>query len=63
MREIWKEAGFSDVVNPDTIDAAECYQLAVQKAADYFESLYQRVVHKTYVQFHDSAGFTVSTSA
>jgi hypothetical protein len=32
------------------IDAAECYRSAEQKAADYFKSLYQQIVHKTYVQ-------------
>jgi hypothetical protein len=32
----------------DVIEAAECYRSAVEKAADYFESLHEQVVHKTY---------------
>ena len=29
-------------------NAAECYQIAEQKATDYFKSLYQQVAFKTY---------------
>ena len=32
------------------INTVECYRSAEQKAADYFKSLYQQIVHKTYVQ-------------
>ncbi|HBV88600.1 MAG TPA: geranyl transferase [Desulfosporosinus sp.] len=35
--------------NTTIIDAAECYQTAEQKSADYFKSLYQQVAFKTYV--------------
>jgi geranylgeranyl pyrophosphate synthase len=32
------------------MNTAECYRSAEQKAADYFKSLYQQIVQKTYVQ-------------
>jgi geranylgeranyl pyrophosphate synthase len=34
----------------EIINAAECYRSAEQKAADYFTSLYEQIIPKTYVQ-------------
>jgi geranylgeranyl pyrophosphate synthase len=45
-----KRLVFLEPVNTNIIDADECYCSAVQKAADYFESLHQQIIHKTYVQ-------------
>ena len=38
-----------DLVNIAIINADECYRFAEQKAADYFESLYQQVIEKAYI--------------
>ncbi len=50
MNEAYKETAISEAVNTDIINAGECYRLAVQKAGDYFQSLHQQVVDKTYAQ-------------
>jgi hypothetical protein len=50
MKEAYKRLVFLKPLNTNMINAAECYGAAVQRAADYFESLRQQIVHKPYVQ-------------
>jgi geranylgeranyl pyrophosphate synthase len=50
MKEHARRRSFPESFNTNIIDADECYRSAVQKAADYFESLRQQMAHKTYVQ-------------
>jgi hypothetical protein len=50
MKEHAKRRSFPESFNTNIIDADECYCSAVQKGADYFESLHQQIIHKTYVQ-------------
>lgn len=39
----------SHQTNNDFINADECYNSAMQKASDYFRSLYDQAVHKSYI--------------
>jgi hypothetical protein len=50
MKEAYKRLMFLKPLNTNMINAAECYGAAAQRAADYFESLRQQIVHKPYVQ-------------
>jgi geranylgeranyl pyrophosphate synthase len=50
MKEHTKRLSFPELVNANIIETAAYYRSAVQRAADYFESLSWQIVHKTYVR-------------